>query len=252
MRITFQIAIILILISCSQGDNQKNISENKLVEDPEILSYVVDLKKSKLDFFYKYDNENNFRNHKALRLWLESKGKELLFAVNGGMYTKELNPQGLYIENGVEIQKIDLQKEGYGNFYLKPNGIFYITNNNEAKIVISENLKNKSEIKYATQSGPMLVVENKIHSKLTKGSENVHIRNGVGILPNGNMLFAMSKEKINFYDFATFFKKNKCKNALYLDGFVSRTFLPAKDWIQEDGNFGVIIAETKIIEKLKN
>jgi len=89
----------------------------------------------------------------------------------------------------------------------------------------------------------MLLIEGKIHPKFNKDSENLHIRNGVGILPNGNLLFAMSKEEVNFYRLAEFFKDNKCENALYLDGFVSRTFLPSKNWIQEDGNFGVIIGE---------
>jgi len=62
---------------------------------------------------------------------------------------------------------------------------------------------------------------------------------------NEELVFAMSKKTINFYDFASFFKIQGCKNALYLDGFVSRTYLPSKNWIQMDGNFGVIIAETR-------
>jgi len=57
------------------------------------------------------------------------------------------------------------------------------------------------------------------------------------------LLFAMSKEKITFYHLANFFKENQCDNALYLDGFVSRTYLPEKDWIQEDGLYAIIIAE---------
>lgn len=91
----------------------------------------------------------------------------------------------------------------------------------------------------------MLVIDGNLHKKLTKGSKNLHIRNGVGVLPNGNLLFAMSKEKINFYDFASFFQKNGCKNALYLDGFVSKTYLPEKNYKQDDGNFGVIIGIIK-------
>jgi uncharacterized protein YigE (DUF2233 family) len=55
----------------------------------------------------------------------------------------------------------------------------------------------------------------------------------------------MSKKEINFYEFANYFKKKWCKNALYLDGFVSRTYLPEKNWIQTDGNFGVIIGVTQ-------
>ena len=42
-------------------------------------------------------------------------------------------------------------------------------------------------------------------------------------------IFAMLKKEMNFYEFAEYFKKLGCKNALYLDGFVSRTYLPEKN-----------------------
>jgi len=125
---------------------------------------------------------------------------------------------------------------------MQPNGVFYITNSNKGYVVPSVNFS-KENVKFATQSGPMLVINNKIHSNFRKGSKNLNIRNGVGILQNGKLLFAMSKQKINLFDFASYFKKQGCKNALYLDGFVSRTFLPSQQWEQLDGNFGVIIGE---------
>jgi len=55
----------------------------------------------------------------------------------------------------------------------------------------------------------------------------------------------MSKDNINFYDFAKYFQDIGCKYALYLDGFVSRTYCPEKNWTQTDGDFGVIIGVTK-------
>ena len=90
----------------------------------------------------------------------------------------------------------------------------------------------------------MLVINFKIHPDFKEGSTNLNIRNGVGILSDNSIVFAMSKEPINFYDFANYFKSLGCKNALYLDGLVSRTYLPEKKWIQTDGNFGVIIGVT--------
>jgi uncharacterized protein YigE (DUF2233 family) len=54
----------------------------------------------------------------------------------------------------------------------------------------------------------------------------------------------MSTKEITLFDFASYFKNLGCKNALYLDGLVSRTYLPGKQWLQTDGNFGVIIAIT--------
>ncbi len=213
--------------------------------DSGIISHVVDPKEGNLQFYWKDNKGQHFKNHGRLKEWLSQKDKELVFAMNGGMYLSDLSPQGFYVENNHSYSSIDKQKEGYGNFYLQPNGIFSINLNGTAHVTPTTSFTNHKALKYATQSGPMLVIDGTIHSKLTVGSKNVHIRNGVGILPDGKILFAMSKKKINFYDFASFFKKQGCKNALYLDGFVSRTYLPSKNWRQLDGNFAIIIAETK-------
>ena len=94
----------------------------------------------------------------------------------------------------------------------------------------------------------MLLIDGNIHSAFKQGSSNLNIRNGVGILPNGDILFAMSTVEINFYDFALYFKNLGCKNALYLDGFVSRMYCPEKNQKQLDGNFGVMIGVTQEIK----
>lgn len=210
-----------------------------------ILSYILDPIKQDLRFYWKDKKGQNIGNFKRLKDLLKKENKELVFAMNGGMYLQDRSPQGLYIENGKMLRKVNTVKEAYGNFYLQPNGIFYITKDNRLIITRTTDFVYSEHIDFATQSGPMLVIDGKIHSKFTKGSKNVHIRNGVGILPSGKLIFAMSKETINLFDFATFFKDKGCKNALYLDGFVSRTYLPSKDWVQTDGNFGVMIAEIK-------
>ena len=218
-------------------------STAQTIEDPRFISHVVDLKTQKLRLYSKDSTHSNYGSFKKLKTHLEHNNKTLRFAMNGGMYLKDGSPQGLYIENGIIKTQIDTTKEAYGNFYLQPNGVFYITKDLKGTVVQTSKFKLNSNIIYATQSGPMLVTDGKLHSKFVKGSNNLHIRNGVGILPNGTLLFAMSKDLINLYDFAQFFKSVGCKNALYLDGFVSRTYLPEKKWEQLDGNFGVIIAE---------
>ena len=159
------------------------------------------------------------------------------------MYLKDRSPQGLFIQNGIVQKAIDTIQKGYGNFYMQPNGVFYITDDNKGYVTVTSKFSDEG-VKFATQSGPMLVIDGKIHAIFREGSKNLNIRNGVGVLPNGKLLFGMSKQKINLFDFASYFRKQGCKNALYLDGFVSKTYLPSKKWISVDGNFGVIIAET--------
>lgn len=209
------------------------------------LFHSVDLSRQNLQFFWKDDKGNNFRSLGNLEKWIAKKypGKELTFAMNGGMYMEDYRPLGLYIENGVQKKAIN-KATGYGNFYLMPNGIFYITTNNKAGICETDKFVNQ-HIKYATQSGPLLLINGKIHPSFTKGSKNVQIRNGVGIMEDGRALFCMSTVPVNFYEFAEFFKLSGCRYALFLDGFVCRTYLPEKHWKQTDGDFGVIIGSVE-------
>ncbi len=208
------------------------------------ITYEADLKKVTLKLYWKNSQGNLYRNFTSIKADEENKHHQLLFAMNGGMYKTDNSPLGLYIENFKTISVVN-KASGGGNFYLKPNGIFYITKENVAAVVSTENFSNSSNIKYATQSGPMLLINGSIHPDFKKGSTRLNIRNGIGILPNGNPIFVMSKTEVSFYDFADYFKSLGCKNALYLDGFVSRTYLPEQHWLQTDGDFGVMIGVTK-------
>ena len=213
-------------------------------ENENFLSYKVDLQKQDLRLYWKDDKGQNFKSLGALKVWLEKNHKTLEFAMNAGMYKEDNSPQGLFVEKGNLKNGLDTLS-GNGNFYLKPNGIFYITKNRKAGIIETRKVLILDTLEYATQSGPMLIIDGNIHPSFIEGSKNLNIRNGVGILPDNKIIFAMSKKEINFYDFANYFKKLGCRNALYLDGLVSRTYLPKKNWKQEDGNFGVILGVVK-------
>lgn len=209
-KMTFYLSfgIIFFAHACTSINNSKNIEDLSISDstnDTTILSYKVNPKSQTLRFYLKNKKGAPYSNFENLKLELELEKKELIFAMNGGMYLKDQSPQGLYIENGLQITKIDTVQNAYGNFYMQPNGIFYITKNNIPFVSTTSNFIFCDSIKYATQSGPMLLIDDKIHPKFNKRSTSLHIRNGVGILPNGEVLFAKSKQEINFYDFATFF-----------------------------------------------
>jgi uncharacterized protein YigE (DUF2233 family) len=211
--------------------------------DEQFITYTVDPKKQRIEFYWKDSSNKTFGSIQNLKNWLSGHHRKLLFAMNGGMYKEDHTPLGLFIQNGKTVVPIN-NASAEGNFYLKPNGIFYLTNKHVPNVCITSDFSNTREISFATQSGPMLVVDGQIHPSFKQGSANVNVRNGVGILPDNKIVFAMSKKEINLYDFANYFKSLGCKNALYLDGFVSRTYLPEKNWIQTDGDFGVIIGVT--------
>lgn len=193
--------------------------------------------------YYQDESGQAFETFKKLQTHLSEQNEKLVFAMNGGMFTPKGEPAGLYIEKGKRIKDIN-RNEGPGNFHLMPNGVFYLTTGKEAIVVQSDSFTANGSIEYATQSGPMLLIDGEVHTAFNEGSKNRYIRNGVGILPNGKVLFAISNKAINFWDFAHFFKKNGCENALYLDGAISQCYLPEKGLQNLGGKFGVIIAES--------
>ncbi|HEY0978763.1 MAG TPA: phosphodiester glycosidase family protein [Flavobacteriales bacterium] len=171
----------------------------------------------------------------------ETAGRKLLCAMNGGMFDAHQAPVGLYVENGKELHAINTVTKGYGNFHLMPNGVFGIAGNDSAYVCTTPDQAKVRNVRYATQSGPMLLVNGNINSAFREGSANLNIRNGVGVRKDGTVLFAVSKEPVNFFDFARFFRDQGCLNALYLDGAISRTYLPGQGLDQRDGRLGVLI-----------
>jgi uncharacterized protein YigE (DUF2233 family) len=210
--------------------------------EEEFLSYTVNPKIQQLEFFWKDDKGKIINNFANLKLHLELSNKKLLFAMNGGIYEKEYSPKGLYIENGRTEIQLDTGS-GFGNFYLKPNGVFFLTYDLKAEICNTIDFHKKRNVKFATQSGPLLVINGAVNPIFDQMSKSLNIRNGVGILPEGKVLFAMSKKELNLYEFASYFRRNGCTQALYLDGYISKTYLPEKNWIHQDGEFAIIIAE---------
>lgn len=181
------------------------------------------------------NTKENGRTIKSLWNKLNKEKKQPFFLMNAGMYNKEYDAQGLFIQDGNIITPIDPNnKPTDGNFYLYPNGVFYIdTANAKTHFGIIETQewvkKSPKSIRYATQSGPMLVHNNKIHKAFTPKSKNVNIRNGVGVMVNAKgvqkLVFVLSEDPVTFHEMATVFKDYlHCKEALYLDGTVSRYY----------------------------
>ena len=131
---------------------------------------------------------------------------------------------------------------------MKPNGVFLISNQGASIVESSKFRATNASVKVATQSGPMLIQRGQIHPAFREGSANKYIRSGVGILSNQEIVFAISNEPVNFYDFAKLFQEHfGCHDALYLDGAISEMYLPALERFDLGGNFGPMIAITESV-----
>lgn len=178
---------------------------------------------------------------------------DLIFAVNGGIFTEEMTPLGYYANEGIELYPLN-RGEGYGNFYLKPNGLLYLSDSKpymeETESFASHQTSGMTVPDLAIQSGPLLIHEGMINKAFTPGSQNKYVRTGVGISRDDKgreiLIFAISNSAVNFYDFALFFRDiADCDNALYLDGHIAAMFVPELNREQTGRSYATLLYSVK-------
>nr|WP_229665991.1 phosphodiester glycosidase family protein [Wenxinia marina] len=155
-------------------------------------------------------------------------GRPLLFAMNAGMYHADRAPVGLYVEDGREVRGI-VTAEGPGNFGLLPNGVLCIGDGRARVIESRAFAADPPACRYATQSGPMLVIGGDLHPRFLPDSTSRYVRNGVGTSADGTRaVFAISAAPVTFWEFGRLFRDGLgLPDALYLDGSVSRLHAPS-------------------------
>jgi uncharacterized protein YigE (DUF2233 family) len=178
----------------------------------------VDLRKHTVRLYWKRSDGTPYVHLSALPRTLEGHVGRLLFATNAGMFDPALKPVGLYVERGRELVHANTLP-GYGNFHMKPNGVFFISGDKATVVETGAFLKQRPRADLATQSGPMLVVNGRVHPRFDRRSTSLKARNGVGVRSDGKVLFAISQGEVSFDAFARLFRDAlKCPNALFLDG----------------------------------
>ena len=152
--------------------------------------------------------------------------ENMQFAMNAGMFHPDYSPVGLYVEKGRQLKNLNRQQQGWGNFLIQPNGVL-AWNHQRVFLGTTQQYANQAfKAQYATQSGPMLVINRQLNSRFLADSTSYKIRNGVG-LKDQSLYFVISKTPVTFHQFATFFKDElQTPNALYLDGSISTAYIP--------------------------
>ncbi len=199
------------------------------VEHAGVKFRVVTLEAMHVELVWKDEKGEPFATFDKVLAEYAAKGKRGQFLMNAGIYEPGSVPSGLHIENGARRRPLNL-KNGEGNFFLKPNGVFGLVEGGSGKAFIEESgvfavreRKLAQGIEFAIQGGPMLLIGGARHPKFTDGSPNRKLRNGVGVDAAGKVVFAITApgQEVNFWDFAGLFLKLGCKNALFLDGDIS-------------------------------
>jgi uncharacterized protein YigE (DUF2233 family) len=187
-----------------------------------------------------------YRSLSELAVGLGSKADRVAFAMNGGMFDAEGLPIGYYVEAGHRAHTLN-RNEGWGNFHLQPNGVFYGSDGKWAVRTtesVAARISNRPD--FGTQSGPMLVIEGKLHPRIDADGPSRKLRNAVGVDKQGRAHFVISEGPISFGKLARYFRDElKTPNALFLDGSVSSLWDPHMGRVDGGPPLGPLIVVEK-------
>ena len=182
----------------------------------------VDLRRQSIKLFWKRSDGRPYEYLSSLPPALHS--RRLLFAINGGMYHPDNSPVGLYVEEGRELVRANTSA-GPGNFHMRPNGVFYVAGEVAGVLETRSFLQQKPLVDFATQSGPMLVIDGEVNARFVRYGASKKYRVAVGTRDRNLVVFAISESEVLFGEFARLFRDRlRCKNALFLDGGSAASF----------------------------
>ena len=229
MRRCFLASLFLILAGCGDSapapaQSTSSACEEQIFEGDRFV--VCDAGTGRVQLVAAAPAETPVRNFSDLEAQLGERARNIAFAMNAGMFGEDGRPIGLAIVEGKQVRAINRRKGG-GNFHLMPNGVFQVRSDGRAEVVTTDKWKPSPDIRAATQSGPMLVIDGKFHPAFDHDGQSRHIRNGVGVGADGRARFVISQDAVSFGKFARFFRDQlKSDNALFFDGAVSALWDP--------------------------
>ena len=210
------------------GAAQAATCENVTYADNTYSLCTVNMSMETLRLFLNDDAGETYGHFSILNRALGKDGEKLDFAMNAGMYHDDRSPVGHHVENGEEIMRV-IPNAGPGNFGLLPNGILCLRDGQADVIETLRYIDEKPECVYATQSGPMLVIDGELHPRFLPDGTSRYIRNGVGTSADGkHAVFVISNNTVTFHEFGSLFRDHlNLPQALFFDGNISRLYAPS-------------------------
>jgi uncharacterized protein YigE (DUF2233 family) len=229
LRTMWLLSATIALCACTNAAH--GVSDHDVMFD-NIHFRVVKLDLTRADLGLHWRNPETgkpFTSIDMLRRWGEAHGQRLLFAANAGIYDARGEPLGLYVENGKALKPLNTAHgdPAAGNFSLLPNGVFTIDDAGHASVrTTADFAAAHAQPRWATQSGPMLVIDGHINPSFEADSDSTKWRSGVCAPEPDEAVFVVSEDPVNFHTFAQLFReKLDCRDALYLDGTLSQIYV---------------------------
>lgn len=126
-------ALALLFVACEGPGKQDNVQK---------VTHEVVQPKAREDSFER-------------RPYLKTRGLALAVATNAGIFSAERRPTGLHVQGGETLTPLSTE-DGEGNFFLKPNGVFW-RDDVGVHVAATERFVPQGPVQLATQSGPLLL-----------------------------------------------------------------------------------------------
>lgn len=247
-------AALLLLAACSSGDAKQEAAAppppacvGATFEGVSFTHCTADPARHTIHMVLGPKGGAPYRSLSELAASRPSGNHAVAFAMNGGMFDDKGQPIGYYVEEGQRGHKLNTN-EGWGNFHLQPNGVFYGDAKGRWAVRTTQDfaktVSNRPD--FGTQSGPMLVIGGKLHPKIDADGDSKKLRNAVGVDRKGRAHFVISDEPVSFGKLARLLRdKLDCPDALFLDGSVSSLWDPEHGRVDGGPPLGPLIVVEK-------
>lgn len=212
-------------------------------EQVDLTVCVADPDEHSISVVYGPDSSTAYGNLSAFADTVEA--STIAFAMNGGAFSDDLSSKGYLVSEGNRISELD-RGSGDGNFYMKPNGVFFGTGA-RWRILTTDRFFStvRDRPRFGTQSGPILLVDDELGGAISENGNSRTVRNAVGIDANGHAHFVISSGPISYGQLARYMRDQlEVTDALFLDANSSSLWDPPTGRMDQ-GRTGPILVVTK-------
>jgi len=228
MRFAAALAALCFAFATAAKADSAPVCTSRVFETSRFTVCAVDTRQESIRLAWTDNRGVPLRSFARLAAAMGTEAGRVAFAMNAGMFDQQGNPIGLFVADS-DVRMPVNTGSGSGNFYLKPNGVFWVAKDGRLGVETTDQyISHQIAPDWATQSGPMLVVDGDLNSQIAPDGPSKFIRNGVGVASPRSAFFVISEEPVSFGRMARFFRDALgCRNALYFDGAVSSLWAPA-------------------------
>lgn len=217
----------------------------------------VDPARAEIAVFWKDAGGRPYRTLRGFGQAMTRAGRRVLAATNAGMFEEAPSPAtgrldsiplGLHVESGAVLRPLNRRvvrpgEPGWGNFYMRPNAVFGVDRSGRAWVRETPRVAGgEASLAHATQSGPALVLEGKIHPGFARPGGRRQVRNAVGVCGRGRVALVYTGAA-TVHELADLFRARLgCPDAVYLDGSISGLLVPDERVRVEHGRYVGILA----------